>query len=98
MIQQIATYFSEHGAEWLQMVVDHLAISGMAVAAAIAIAVPLGIACSGRTWSERIVTGGAGVLRVIPSLAVLIICVPYLGSAPSPPSSHLPSWRSRPSS
>lgn len=79
MIQQIATYFSEHGAEWLQMVVDHLAISGMAVAAAIAIAVPLGIACSGRTWSERIVTGGAGVLRVIPSLAVLIICVPYLG-------------------
>ena len=39
MIQQITTYFSEHGAEWVQMVIDHLTISGMALAAALAIAV-----------------------------------------------------------
>ena len=75
MIQQITTYFSEHGAEWVQMVIDHLAISGMALA----IAVPLGILCSRHAWSERLATGTAGVLRVIPSLAILIICVPYLG-------------------
>ena len=75
MIQQITTYFSEHGAEWVQMVIDHLAISGMALA----IAVPLGILCSRHAWSERLATGAAGVLRVIPSLAILIICVPYLG-------------------
>ena len=79
MIQQITTYFSEHGAEWVQMVIDHLAISGMALAAALAIAVPLGILCSRHAWSERLATGAAGVLRVIPSLAILIICVPYLG-------------------
>ena len=79
MIQQITTYFSEHGAEWVQMVIDHLAISGMALAAALAIAVPLGILCSQHAWSERLATGTAGVLRVIPSLAILIICVPYLG-------------------
>ena len=79
MIQQITTYFSEHGAEWVQMVIDHLAISGMALAAALAIAVPLGILCSRHAWSERLATGTAGVLRVIPSLAILIICVPYLG-------------------
>ena len=75
MIQQITTYFSEHGAEWVQMVIDHLAISGMALA----IAVPLGILCSRHAWSERLATGAAGILRVIPSLAILIICVPYLG-------------------
>ncbi len=79
MIQQITTYFSEHGAEWIQMVIDHLAISGMALAAALAIAVPLGILCSQHAWSERLANGTAGVLRVIPSLAILIICVPYLG-------------------
>ena len=79
MVQQIATYFSEHGAEWMRMVVDHLAISGMALAAALVIAVPLGILCSRSSWSERLATGVTGVLRVIPSLAVLILCVPYLG-------------------
>ena len=79
MIQQITTYFSVHGTEWVQMVIDHLAISGMALAAALAIAVPLGILCSQHAWSERLATGTAGVLRVIPSLAILIICVPYLG-------------------
>ncbi len=79
MIQQIATYFSENGSEWLRMVADHLAISGMALALALVIAVPLGAICSGRAWSERLATGAAGILRVIPSLAILIICVPYLG-------------------
>jgi len=84
MIQQITTYFSEHGAEWIQMIIDHLAISGMALAAALAIAVPLGILCSQHAWSERLATGTAGVLRVIPSLAILIICVPYLGVGTGP--------------
>lgn len=79
MIQQIATYFSEHLGDWLGMVADHLAISGMALCAGLLIAVPLGIACSRHAWSERLATGAAGVLRVIPSLAVLILCVPYLG-------------------
>lgn len=79
MIQQIATYFSEHLGDWLGMVADHLAISGMALCAGLLIAVPLGIACSRHAWSERLATGEAGVLRVIPSLAILILCVPYLG-------------------
>ena len=79
MIQQIATYFSGHLGDWLGMVADHLAISGMALCAGLLIAVPLGIACSRHAWSERLATGAAGVLRVIPSLAILILCVPYLG-------------------
>lgn len=79
MIQQVATYFSEHLGDWLGMVADHLAISGMALCAGLLIAVPLGIACSRHAWSERLATGAAGVLRVIPNLAILILCVPYLG-------------------
>lgn len=79
MIQQIAIYFSENGSEWLQMVADHLAISAMALASALVIAVPLGVICSRHAWSERLAIGTAGVLRVVPSLAILIICVPYLG-------------------
>lgn len=79
MIQQIATYFSEHLDDWLSMVVDHLAISSMALCAAAVIAIPLGIVCSRHAWAERFATGTTGILRVVPSLAILILCVPYLG-------------------
>lgn len=79
MIEQITTYFTEHGGEWVQMLIQHLAISAIALLAAMAIAVPLGILCSASAWTERAATGVASVLRVVPSLAVLILCVPYLG-------------------
>lgn len=79
MLQQIATYFAERWPEWLTLVAEHLWISGLAILAAVLIAVPLGIACSGRAWAERLATGVTGILRVIPSLAVLILCVPVLG-------------------
>lgn len=79
MIEQVATYFIEHGGEWGQMLIQHLAISGIALLAAAALAIPLGVLCSSRAWAERAATGVASVLRVVPSLAVLILCVPYLG-------------------
>lgn len=79
MFPQIATYFVERWPEWLTLVAEHLWISGLALGVATLIAVPLGIFCSSRPWAERLATGLTGILRVIPSLAVLIICVPILG-------------------
>lgn len=79
MFPQIATYFVERWPEWLALVAEHLWISGLALGVATLIAVPLGIFCSSRPWTERLATGLAGILRVVPSLAVLIICVPILG-------------------
>lgn len=73
------SYFAERWPEWLALVGEHLWISGLALGAALLIAAPLGILCSARPWAERLATGLTGVLRVIPSLAVLIICVPILG-------------------
>lgn len=73
------SYFAERWPEWLALVGEHLWISGLALGAALLIAAPLGILCSARPWAERLATGLTGVLRIIPSLAVLIICVPILG-------------------
>lgn len=83
-MQSIIEYFTLHGDQWVTMVIEHLAISGMALAAAALIAVPLGIACSAREWAVRIVTNLAGILRVVPSLGVLIICVPLIGVGDAP--------------
>ena len=84
MIEAIATYFAQNGADWLQMVADHLAISATALLAACALALPLGVACSASALTERLAGGVAGVFRVIPSLAVLILCVPVLGVGTPP--------------
>lgn len=84
MIEAIATYFAQNGADWLQMVAEHLAISATALLAACALALPLGVACSASALTERLAGGVAGVFRVIPSLAVLILCVPVLGVGTPP--------------
>lgn len=84
MIEAIATYFAQNGADWLQMVAEHLAISATALLVACALALPLGVACSASALTERLAGGVAGVFRVIPSLAVLILCVPVLGVGTPP--------------
>ena len=78
-MQSILDYFASDGAEWLQMVAEHLQVSALALAIAVLVAVPAGILCSRSALADRLATGVAGVLRIVPSLAVLIICVPYLG-------------------
>lgn len=78
-MQSILDYFASDGAEWLQMVAEHLQVSALALAIAVLVAVPAGILCSRSALADRLATGIAGVFRIVPSLAVLIICVPYLG-------------------
>ena len=83
-MQDVIAYFSTHGADYIQMVLEHLNVSVLSLAAAILIAVPLGIACSRYPLLEKISVGVSGILRIIPSLAVLVVCVPILGTGVLP--------------
>lgn len=83
-MQDVITYYSTHGADYIQMVLEHLNVSILSLAAAILIAVPLGIACSRSPLLEKISVGVSGILRIIPSLAVLVVCVPILGTGALP--------------
>lgn len=83
-MQDVIAYFSTHGADYIQMVFEHLNVSILSLAAAILIAVPLGIACSRSPLLEKISVGVSGILRIIPSLAVLVVCVPILGTGALP--------------
>ena len=83
-MQDVIAYFSTHGADYIQMVLEHLNVSVLSLAAAILIAVPLGIACSRSPLLEKISVGVSGILRIIPSLAVLVVCVPILGTGVLP--------------
>ncbi len=58
---------------------SHLALSLSALAAAIAIGVPAALLAAGRPFGRALALGGAGALRVVPSVAVLTLTLPYLG-------------------
>ncbi len=67
----IPTFFAHLG--------THVGLSFTAIAAAVAIGVPLASLAAGRPIARALTLGGAGALRVVPSLAVLTLTLPYLG-------------------
>ena len=58
---------------------EHLLLTGIAVALAILIAVPLGILLTRKEALTGPVLGAAGVIQTIPSLALLAFMIPILG-------------------
>lgn len=57
----------------------HLMLSGVALAISVLIGVPLGIFIARRLRLAQGVIAAVGTLRLIPSLAVLFVVLPYLG-------------------
>jgi osmoprotectant transport system permease protein len=67
----IATFFAHLG--------THVGLSLAAIAAAVVIGVPLAALAAGRPVARALTLFGAGALRVVPSIAVLTLTLPYLG-------------------
>jgi osmoprotectant transport system permease protein len=63
---------------------EHLALVGAALAAAIALAIPLGIWAARRPVAGRVVLAVVGVVQTIPSLALLVFMIPLLGIGARP--------------
>jgi osmoprotectant transport system permease protein len=57
----------------------HIGLSLSALAAAVAIGVPVAGFAAGRPVARALTLFGAGALRVVPSVAVLTLALPYLG-------------------
>jgi osmoprotectant transport system permease protein len=77
-------YFSRHGGDYLIALWEHLAISGVSLVLACVVGIPLGILCSRRRRVRFWITGTFAVLRVIPSLAILFLCIPFMGTGIKP--------------
>jgi osmoprotectant transport system permease protein len=83
-MEKILGYFSRHSADYLIAVGEHLQISFISVAFACLAGIPLGILCSRRRRVRFWITGIFATLRVIPSLAVLLLCIPLMGTGIKP--------------
>ncbi|MCH5257702.1 MAG: ABC transporter permease [Lachnospiraceae bacterium] len=81
---KIVEYFKTNGGEYLGILGEHLRISIFVILIAMIIAIPLGIVSSRyqklRIFFERFF----GLLRIVPSLAILIICIPIIGTGVKP--------------
>ena len=83
-MQAYVEYFQTHGQEYLYMIWQHLYLSLLAVAIAAAIGIPCGILCLRVPKVKKILTTGFSALRIIPSLAVLVILIPIMGVGVKP--------------
>jgi osmoprotectant transport system permease protein len=70
--------------EFWQHTAEHLFLVSTSLAAAIAIALPLGIIAARYTALGQVLLALAGILQTIPSLALLVLLIPLLGLR-SPP-------------
>lgn len=79
MYESILTYLQENTGDYAMLVLQHLKISGISVAVAILVGVPIGMLSSKSLRLYNWFSGFFGLLRVIPSLAILVICIPIIG-------------------
>lgn len=84
LLTEIAAYFSANGAKYLGLLWTHIWISGLSVLLASVIAIPLGIVCAKHRLIKTVSETAFGLLRIVPSLAVLIILIPLIGTGVLP--------------
>ncbi|HZW03511.1 MAG TPA: ABC transporter permease [Anaerolineaceae bacterium] len=79
VLGQAWVYFLAHQGEFLAALREHLALVGVALGAAVVLAIPLGVLTARSRWASVAVMNTINALRVVPSLAVLFLVVPVLG-------------------
>ncbi|MBR1635855.1 MAG: ABC transporter permease [Lachnospiraceae bacterium] len=83
-MENAIVYFQNNGREYFGLLMGHIGISFVSVLAAMVVAVPLGIVCAGRPRLKSIAEAGFGLLRIVPSLAILILLIPIIGTGVKP--------------
>jgi len=79
MYASVLEYIRQNADEYAMSVLQHIRLSAAVVALAFLIGFPLGFVCSRSARANRILTEFFGLLRIVPSLALLVVCIPVLG-------------------
>lgn len=80
MIYEVLGYLLVNIDKYYQAVIIHIEISLAAIVTSILIAVPLGIVCAKNSKVSDAIINMFNMLRIIPSLAVLVLVLPILGT------------------
>jgi osmoprotectant transport system permease protein len=80
MLADMLGWVAEHQRVLAEAGLRHLELSAAALAVAVAVAVPLGTALTRAPGAAAYAIGAANVLRTIPSLALLVLMLPLVGT------------------
>ena len=89
MILKIAEYIMAHPQQLAGQIFAHIWISLLALFAAALIGIPCGCLAAGLRKGEAFVTAPFEMLRVVPSLALLILLIPVMGTGTAPAAAAL---------
>lgn len=84
MIGQMTDYLSKNPNVYFTAVLTHIGISLTVVLVGILVAVPMGVLCAKCMKLSQPILGLFNALRLIPSLAILIVLMPVLGTGVFP--------------
>src|SRR5438477_11048261 len=84
MLIEAWDYLAGHQAQFLAALWRHVALSASALAIAAAIAVPLGVRLANKGGSALVAINAANIGRTLPSLAVLALVMPIMGTGFAP--------------
>jgi osmoprotectant transport system permease protein len=80
MLRDILLWIQAHPKTFLTTAQQHLALSAVALSAVMSVGGPLGLFLTRRPSAANLAIGIANVLRTIPSLALLVVMLPVLGT------------------
>ncbi len=84
MIGEALAHVAQRPGEFFAALGTHIALSAAALAIGIAVAVPLGLALSRRPLGALLAINGGNLAKTVPSLAVLALMMPLLGTGFGP--------------
>ncbi|MCR5156419.1 MAG: ABC transporter permease [Butyrivibrio sp.] len=84
MWTKMAEYLAKNSIDILVQVRDHLVISLLTLLVATLIGIPLGYLASRSKKAEKLCTTPFQIFRVIPSLAILVLLIPVMGTGIKP--------------
>lgn len=84
LIKNACSYLVEHQHEFGEAIGIHLSLSGISLLIGLVISIPFGILCTRNERLSTIIMSTVNTFRVIPSLAILIIVMPILGTGFGP--------------
>ena len=84
MWEQIIAYFEMNSERYFLMLGEHIRISLCSRAIAVVIGGLAGVFCAGRYRIQSVAVPVFGTLRIVPSLAVLLLMLPILGTGMIP--------------
>ena len=79
LFNETFAYFLADQERFVRLLGQHLVLSAAALAIALLVCLPLGIYIAHRpAWSQPVING-FNTLRIVPSLVILFLALPYLG-------------------